>query len=322
MPIGALILASGFGSDNTTFSPMQQLGTVSPIQRLITTFQQAGIERIAISAEADALLALERHVARLGVVCLPAYPQKNRPFERFDCVRAGLAYLEDKCARILVTPADIPLFTTRTVRLLLDSGAPLVSPAVGRHAGHPLLLASQLIAPVLAYTGDEGLRGAIKNCGVPRTYIEVEDDGVLCDVDSDTDFAPLLEQHRRQSLRPVVKLKIAREQPFFGPGAAQLLTMIYETGSVRVACSHMGVSYSKGWKMLDTMEEQLGARVIFRQQGGKNGGNASLTPEGKALLEQFSLFERRCEAAILQIFEELFVPDAQTVAPPKGEQDA
>ncbi|CAK7071621.1 MAG: hypothetical protein EUB_00840 [Eubacterium sp.] len=107
-------------------------------------------------------------------------------------------------------------------------------------------------------------------------------------------------------LHPALKLRLARERIFFGPGPAELLMQIRRTDSVRMACEQMGISYSKGWKMINTMEEELGYKVTKRQQGGRNGGSACLTPEGETLLAKYQELERRSREAVEHIFEELF----------------
>ena len=68
----------------------------------------------------------------------------------------------------------------------------------------------------------------------------------------------------------------------------------------------MGVSYSKGWKMLSVLEEETARVMVARQQGGKNGGAASLTPDGRALLEKFRLLESRSRVLVQEVFDELF----------------
>lgn len=110
------------------------------------------------------------------------------------------------------------------------------------------------------------------------------------------------------ALHPALKLRLARKRIFFGPGPAELLMQIKRTDSVRMACEKMGISYSKGWKMINTMEEELGYKVTKRQQGGRNGGSACLTPEGEALLAKYQELERRSREAVDSIFEELFGP--------------
>jgi molybdate transport system regulatory protein len=82
--------------------------------------------------------------------------------------------------------------------------------------------------------------------------------------------------------------------------------MIETTGSVRMACQQIGLSYSKGWKMIAVMERQWGIPLVQRQQGGKHGGEAFVTPEGKKLLERFRQFEQSGKAAVEAIFHQYF----------------
>ncbi len=304
MRTGVVIIAAGNSSHEDKMQPMKKVGSISAVQRLIKTFRQAGVHRIVLVTSQQEHEALEKHVARMGTVCLPNYDADH--CQMIDYAKIGLAYLQQKCDQILLTPADIPFFTALTVQQLMQCSAKLASPVCGERAGHPLLVASSLIPFILQYEGENGLRGAIKNCGCARTFIEVEDDGILCDIDSSDDYDQLLKQHNHQILHPSLKLRLVKEKPFFGPGTVQLLTFIQETGSVRLACQHMGISYSKGWKILAVMEEQLGETIVDRQQGGKNGGMAALTPKGKELLDKFRQFEECCRTLVQQAFEQIF----------------
>ena len=42
-----------------------------------------------------------------------------------------------------------------------------------------------------------------------------------------------------------VKLQINTDEPVLGPGVAELLELVGETGSMKEACGRMGMSYSK-----------------------------------------------------------------------------
>ena len=103
MTTGALIVAAGMSSRMGDFKPMLNIGSISIAQRVIATFQQAGVEKIVMVTGYNAA-ALERHLAGNGVVFL-----RNENFETtqmFDSARIGLAYLRDKCDRVLFTPGE------------------------------------------------------------------------------------------------------------------------------------------------------------------------------------------------------------------------
>ena len=57
-----------------------------------------------------------------------------------------------------------------------------------------------------------------------------------------------------KNIRPRLKVQLAGTEPFFGPGVKTLLECIREAGSIRDACEKMGLSYSKGRKMLERAE--------------------------------------------------------------------
>ena len=80
---------------------------------------------------------------------------------------------------------------------------------------------------------------------------------------------------------------ISKEEDFFGPGVYHLLQYIDETGSIQAAAAKMNMSYSKGWKMINKVEKELGFRFLNRCNGGKNGGSSTITPEGRLFMERY-----------------------------------
>lgn len=92
----------------------------------------------------------------------------------------------------------------------------------------------------------------------------------------------------------------------FGPGSKALFELIGSTGSVKAACEDMGMSYSKAWKKIKEAESALGCEVVTRVQGGKGGGQASLTPQGRWLLEAYSSFVDEATASVQEVFERHF----------------
>jgi molybdate transport repressor ModE-like protein len=224
----------------------------------------------------------------------------------FESVKIGLRYLQEKCDQVLVTPVDVPLFILDTVEALIQSGEKLAAPVFNGAKGHPVLIARELIPALIEYDGDGGLRAALRQCGQDYKLISVEDQGVLIDIETEQDYAEILSVHSLRKLHPQVKVSLAKEEPFFGSGSAHLLSLIETTGSVRLACQHMGLSYSKGWKMIAVMERQWGLSIVQRQQGGKHGGEAFVTPEGKNLAERFRKFEQGSKEAVEAIFRQYF----------------
>ncbi len=303
MTTAALIVAAGMSSRMGDFKPMLNIGSISIAQRVVATFQQAGVEKIVMITGYNATL-LERHLSGNGVVFLRN--EEYRTTQMFDSVRIGLRYLRDKCDRLLFTPVDIPLFTAATVRALMETEAELACPAVDGETGHPTLIAASLFDRILADPGDRGLRGALERCGVPMIRVPVEDRGILHDADTPEDYRALLRYHNEQLVRPVLSVSLAREKAFFDSRAAMLLQLIDETRSVRQACQRMQMSYSSGWNVIRTLESQLSRTLIRRSQGGKGGGKSSLTEDGKLLLDRYEAYSEALRNRAGELFDQYF----------------
>ena len=93
---------------------------------------------------------------------------------------------------------------------------------------------------------------------------------------------------------PAVKIKVYNEELVFGPGLSMLLGHIKETGSMKEACSAMGMSYSKGWKIVNRAEKELEYALITRQHGGSRGGKCEITQKGAALIQRYEKLEKTC----------------------------
>ena len=303
MRVGAVITAAGISSRMGDFKPLLNIGSMSIVKRIVATLKQAGAENIVLVTGYNAE-ALEHHLAGSGIIFL-----RNEDYEHsymFDSAKIGLAYLADKCDRILFTPVDIPLYTAATVSALLDSGAELACPMFDGQSGHPLLMSDYVARKILSDSGEGGMRGAITRCGVDMTDIIVDDEGILHDADTPLDYNRLLEYHNKQLARPIVSVSIARETRFFDSKTAMLLTLIDETGSVSAACARMQMSYSAGWNTLRNLETQMQKSIVSRSQGGSGGGNSRLTDEGKELLRRFSMFEAWMREEAAEQFQVFF----------------
>ena len=247
---------------------------------------------------------MERHLAGNGLIFLRNEEYENT--QMFDSAKIGLNYLYGKCDKILFTPVDVPLFTARTVKTILDSGAPLACPMCEGKQGHPILIANELIPEILNDCGEHGLKGAMDRCSVPLLRIDVEDFGTIHDADTPEDFSQLLDYHNSQLVRPVVGVSLAKEKPFFDSKIAMLLTLIDETKSVRAAGQRMQLSYSSCWNMIRTLESQLSFTLIERSQGGAGGSTSVLTDRGRLLLERYNAYDKKLKELSTELYEDYF----------------
>ena len=99
----------------------------------------------------------------------------------------------------------------------------------------------------------------------------------------------------RAVLRPRFRLTRGNEIAF-GPGKADLLEGIAETGSIRQAASRLGMSYMRAWSLIRTMNRSFKKPLVQALRGGSRHGGASLTPMGTIVLKLY----RQMEAASLK----------------------
>ncbi len=85
---------------------------------------------------------------------------------------------------------------------------------------------------------------------------------------------------------------------YLGPGRADLLEGIAETGSIAAAGKRMGMSYKRAWMLVQALNAGWGAAVVETTRGGAGQGGASLTGDGQFLLERYRAMEAAARDAI------------------------
>jgi molybdate transport system regulatory protein len=107
-----------------------------------------------------------------------------------------------------------------------------------------------------------------------------------------------------------VRIPFTSDGAFFGPGGNELLHNIDVANSLSAAANMMGMSYSKGWKIIHVAEKKLGYPLTVKNIGGVDGGGSSLTKEGHSFMERYDAFVAESRAAVQVCFERYF-PEAQ-----------
>lgn len=83
-----------------------------------------------------------------------------------------------------------------------------------------------------------------------------------------------------------------------GPGKADLLQAIRDTGSISAAGRRLGMSYRRAWLLVDELNRHLEAPVVDAVTGGARGGGAALTRTGEEVLSRYRHMEAACREAI------------------------
>lgn len=101
----------------------------------------------------------------------------------------------------------------------------------------------------------------------------------------------------KQDLKPQIRIMF-RKAIAMGPGKADLLRAIDETGSISAAARQMEMSYRRAWLLVDTMNQAFRSPIVVTLTGGKAGGGAAVTEFGKEVLRRYDAMEQKASASV------------------------
>lgn len=84
----------------------------------------------------------------------------------------------------------------------------------------------------------------------------------------------------------------------FGPGRADLLQGIKDTGSIAAAGRRMGMSYKRAWSLVESLNGCFTTPLVLASKGGRRGGNTQLTALGEEVLSAYRRMEALTATAI------------------------
>lgn len=195
--VGAVLVAAGLSSRMGDFKPLLPFGGTSIARHIVAALKRAGAGPVVVVTGYRGE-ELERHLAAPGVRFV-----RNAHFretQMFDSVKLGLAEAAPLCGRIAIMPMDVPGIRQRTLERAMAAAGPIVRTMYRGEPGHPIVIDSRLAARLCAYAGERGLRGALEESGIPICELQVEDDGVLKDVDTKEEYRRLLASCNQEGL--------------------------------------------------------------------------------------------------------------------------
>lgn len=103
----------------------------------------------------------------------------------------------------------------------------------------------------------------------------------------------------------------------FGPGKADLLQAIAQTGSISGAAREMDMSYRRAWLLVEEMNRCFASPLVATATGGARGGGAAVTELGQEVLARYRRLQKKAAASIAGELRQL-----QALMRPADEQGA
>ena len=91
---------------------------------------------------------------------------------------------------------------------------------------------------------------------------------------------------------------VLRPGAALGPGKIDLLEAIAETGSIRAAGNRFRMSYRRAWELVAELNGMFEKPLVVAESGGRGGGGAALTTQGRNVVKRFRGIEANAWAAI------------------------
>lgn len=83
-----------------------------------------------------------------------------------------------------------------------------------------------------------------------------------------------------------------------GPGKADILQGVQDTGSLAETARTLNMSYQRVWTLVKAMNEDFVRPLVETQRGGASRGGASLTETGQQVLAAYRSLERTARRAV------------------------
>jgi len=193
--IAGLILAAGESSRmGTTKATLTYRGRTF-LELILQTLAEAEIARIVV------VLGHRAEEIQREIKIEPAQVLVNPDYRsgQTSSLQAGLrALIADNPEAVLLCLVDHPAVGVETVTRLAatfrQSGAPVVIPTYQGRRGHPVLIGRQVFAELLGLASDAGADSVVRKYRAATQFVEVEDEGVVTDVDDRESYRRLTSQ--------------------------------------------------------------------------------------------------------------------------------
>ncbi len=178
--IEAVILAAGWSSRTSGYKMTLPLGDKTVLEHTVDVLLEICNKVVVVAghnAEACEKVLQNRQDVKVVV---------NRDFDKgmFSSVQKGVEALTNDI--FFVLPGDQPMVRPETLTRLLAADGDIVNPSYKGKKGHPVLFRGDCRQGILAMPEDGILRDFIHSR--KTEVVEVEDEGILLDIDTDDDY--------------------------------------------------------------------------------------------------------------------------------------
>jgi molybdenum cofactor cytidylyltransferase len=197
--VSAVILAAGTSSRMGKAKQLLSLGKSTVLAQTLAHVQAAAVQEIVLVLGASAEVIRRQLPARqeIKIVVNQAYQQGIA-----SSLQAGLSAVDPSSDAALIILGDQPFIRSQTLDRIVEEyrrlPAQIVIPVHQGKRGNPVLLHRSVFSEVMALEGDVGSRAIFANHLDGIVKVEVEDSGILLDLDDPADYERLKTKYENE----------------------------------------------------------------------------------------------------------------------------
>lgn len=199
--ISSVVLAAG---RSTRMGEPKQVMRIrgKPLLRIVLeTLRKAKVDETVVVLGPDAGRIMEE----VGIKGERVVVNPRQSEGMSSSLRLGLRSLSPDTTAAVVVLGDMPLLSPSTVNRIIDGylskGAPVVVPTYRGVRGNPVLFARSVFPEIMKIRGDVGARSVVDSQGGAVLEVPVADEGVMVDIDTQSDYGRVAARSRRARRR-------------------------------------------------------------------------------------------------------------------------
>lgn len=203
-PIAGLILAGGASRRMGRPKALLRIGGEAFLDRLIRRFVPL-CEPIIVVLGFDAARVRSGLQSPSGAATFTINRDPHRGM--LSSLQCGLAELPENTSAVIFTPVDYPSFEGATLARISgafrEGGCDVIIPRYRGANGHPVCVSSLIIGELLALPASAQARDVIRKHRDRTRFVDVDDSGIVADIDTPGDYAKLLNTQAKGLCQPV-----------------------------------------------------------------------------------------------------------------------
>jgi len=192
--VGAIVLAAGKSTRMGEPKQLLRLGERTVLGQTLENIRDAGVDEVVLVLGSSAE-TIRQHSPASTFEGLKVVVNRDYGQGMASSLRAGLSAAGSQIDAALIVLADQPFVRPETFGQIVDryrrSEAQIVIPTYKGFRGNPVLLDRSVFPDVMALGGDIGCRAIFGSHVEGIVKVEVEDVGILLDIDSKDDYERL-----------------------------------------------------------------------------------------------------------------------------------